>query len=66
MAEGEAGGEGLQQALFLKVDGTRIGVSRGGIEIIGAQQIIGDTTRRGEGSLLTGTGEGEGNKEGTI
>jgi len=66
LAGGKAGGKGLQRALFLKVGRTRMGVSRGGIEIVGAQQIIGDTTRGEEGNLLTGTGGGEGDKEGTI
>ena len=49
MGGSEAGGKGSQRALFLKVNGTRIGVSRGGIEIVGARQMIGDTTSGGEG-----------------
>jgi len=66
LAEGEAGGKGLRWALFLKVGRTGIEVSRGGIEIVDIQWTIGDTTRGGEGGLLTGTGGGKGDKEGMI
>ena len=63
MVRSKAEGDGLQQALFLKVDGTGIGVSQGGIKIVGAQQTREDTTRGGEGVLLMGIDGGEGKRK---
>lgn len=52
----KVGGNSSQQALFLKVGSTGIGLSQGEIKIVGARQTGRTMIRAREGTLLVGIG----------